>query len=86
MAKAAIAATGDNYSAMSEKEFFANCYAEYFADPAGAKDKTKWGGSLSADVKSFFKKHIVERHPYLYAAGAGAGSSLPPSPNQVKKP
>lgn len=86
VAKAAIAATGDNYSAMSEKEFFANCYAEYFADPAGAKDKTKWGGSLSADVKSFFKEHIVERHPYLYATGSGAGSSLSPSPNQVEQP
>lgn len=86
VAKAAIAATGDNYSAMSEKEFFANCYAEYFEDPAGAQDKTKWGGSLSADVKSFFKEHIVERNPYVYTAGAGAGSSLPPSPNQVEKP
>jgi hypothetical protein len=86
VAKAAIAATGDNYSAMSEKEFFANCYAEYFSDPAGAQDATKWGGSLSADVKSFFKEHIVARQPYVFAAGAGAGASVPQSPNQVPKP
>lgn len=85
-AKSAIAATGDNYSAMSEKEFFANCYAEYFVDPAGATDKSKWGGSLSADVKGFFEKHIVGRQPYKYAAGAGAGASVPTSPNQVPEP
>jgi hypothetical protein len=86
VAKAAIAATGDDYSAMSEKEFFANCYAEYFVDPAGAQDKSKWGGSLSADVKSFFEKHIVERQPYKFTAGAGAGASVPQSPNQVPEP
>jgi hypothetical protein len=86
IAKAAITATGDTYSAMSELEFFANCYAEYFGDPAGMADHTKWGGSLSADVKSFFREHIDLRHPYQYAAGAGAGSSLPPSPRSVKHP
>gem|GEM_PF-6114111 len=74
-AKTAIDATGENYSAMSEKEFFANCYAEYFEDPAGYNDPTKWGGSLNAPVKSFFKKHILERQPYTPPAAAGGGGT-----------
>jgi hypothetical protein len=63
-AATAITATGDNYSAMSEKEFFANCYAEYFEDPAGKDDHSKWGGSLPGSVKDFFTTCVVERHPY----------------------
>jgi len=59
-----VASTNDTYTAMSEKEFFANCYAEYFADPAGVHDQSKWGGTLPADVKAFFKTCIVQRHPY----------------------
>jgi hypothetical protein len=59
-----VAATNDTYTAMSEKEFFANCYAEYFNDPAGVHDQSKWGGTLPADVKAFFKTCIVHRHPY----------------------
>ena len=47
----------ENYSAMSEKELFANAYAEYFKDPAGKKDPTKWGGILPDDVKQFFAKN-----------------------------
>jgi hypothetical protein len=64
VAKVAIAATGDNYSAMSHKEFFANCYAEYFEDPEGINDNAKWGGSLPESVKLFFKTCVLERHPY----------------------
>jgi len=60
----AIAATGDDYTAMSEKEFFANCYAEYFGDPAGYNDHAKWGGALPSSVKDFFKTCILQRQPY----------------------
>lgn len=63
-AKTAIDATQDNYSAMSEKEFFANCYAEYFSDPEGFTDPTKWGGSLADNIKEYFKRHVLERQPY----------------------
>lgn len=63
-AASAITATGDNYSAMSEQELFANCYAEYFHDPAGVDDHSKWGGGLPSSVKDFFETCIVGRHPY----------------------
>jgi hypothetical protein len=58
-----IEATGENYTAMSHYEFFANCYAEYFADPAGAKDPTKWGGRLPAYVKEFITKNVLPQKP-----------------------
>jgi len=60
----AIAATGENYTAMSEMEFFANCYAEYFHDPAGYTDHSKWGGKLPGAVQDFFKMCILQRQPY----------------------
>jgi hypothetical protein len=63
-AKKVVDITGDDYTAMSEKEMFANAYAEYFEDPAGKKNPTKWGGKLSADIKDFFKICIVSRDPY----------------------
>ena len=63
-AKKVVDVSGDNYTAMSEKELFANAYAEYFSDPAGKKNPTKWGGKLSQDVKDFFKICIVNRDPY----------------------
>jgi hypothetical protein len=59
-----INATNDTYSAMSDKEFFANCYAEYFRDPTGVQNHANWGGNLPASVKAFFKDVIVARHPY----------------------
>ncbi len=82
-AQAVVAATGDNYTAMSEKEFFANVYAEYFEDPAGYADHTRWGGSLPADVQQFFAKHVVERQPYAPPAGAAPtpGAAPPPAPS-----
>jgi hypothetical protein len=61
---ATIPATNDDYTAMSEKEFFANCYAEFFENPEGVKDHSKWGGTLPASVKSFFRTCIVGRQPY----------------------
>lgn len=64
VAAAAIEATGEDYTSMSEYEFFANCYAEYFGDPAGVEDASKWGGSLPKTVKDFFKTVVLERHPY----------------------
>ena len=82
-AKAVVDATGDPYTAMSEKEFFANAYAEYFEDPAGYTDPTKWGGSLPASVQNYFKKHIVDRQPYTppaEAGAAGAAQNSPPAP------
>jgi hypothetical protein len=60
----AIRATNDTYSAMSEKEFFANVYAEYFRDPTGISNPANWGGNLAGSVKSFFQEVIVQRHPY----------------------
>lgn len=60
----AIAATNDKYTAMSEKEFFANCYAEYFRDPSGVSNHAHWGGNLPGSVKAFFQEVVVARHPY----------------------
>jgi len=77
IAQAAITATGDNYSAMSYQEFFANCYAEFFKDPAGYTDHSLWGGSLGADVKGWIRTHILERQPYAPPAGGGAGANTP---------
>jgi hypothetical protein len=59
-----IPATNDMYAAMSEAEFFATCYAEYFRDPTGVKNPNNWGGNLNGSVKAFFKDVIVKRHPY----------------------
>ena len=63
-AASAITASGDDYSAMSEMEFFANCYASYFEDPGGVTDASKWGGTLPESVKAFFASCIVGRNPY----------------------
>ena len=52
------------YAAMSEAEFFATCYAEYFRDPTGIKNPANWGGNLSGSVKAFFSEVVVKRHPY----------------------
>jgi hypothetical protein len=71
VAEAAINATADAYSAMSPMEFFANCYAEYFSDPAGYSDSSKWGGGLPGSVKAFFKTHILGRQPYAAPAESG---------------
>ena len=71
-AEAAIGATGDDYSAMSEKEFFANCYAEYFHDEAGYNDHSIWEQcGLPGSVKTFFKDHVLERQPYTPPEGGG---------------
>lgn len=59
-----IKATNDTYSAMSDKEFFANCYAEFFRDPTGIQNHANWGGNLPGSVKSFFREVIIARHPY----------------------
>lgn len=75
-AKTTIDATGDNYTAMSEAEFFANCYAEYFKDPAGYNDNSLWGGSLDANVKDWMNRHIVERQPYRPPSGGGAAANV----------
>ena len=64
VAEAAIDATGDNYSAMSPAEFFANCYAEYFGNPAGFVDSSQWGGRLPGPVKAFFRNQVLHRQPY----------------------
>jgi hypothetical protein len=63
-AASGITASGDSYSAMSELEFFANCYAEFFHDPTGVDDHSKWGGGLPGVIKEFFTTCIVQRHPY----------------------
>ncbi len=79
-ALSAINATGDNYSSMSEAEFFANCYAEYFKDPAGYNDPTKWGGSLNGTVKDFFKRCVVDRQPYTPPSSSAASPAATGSP------
>lgn len=68
-----------DYTAMSEKEFFADSYAEYFSDPAGYSDHSKWGGNLPGNVKTFFEKNVLERQPYT-PPGAGAGGGAAASP------
>lgn len=78
-AEAAIDATGDNYSAMSHKEFFANCYAEFFHDPAGYSDHSKWGGSLNPSVESFMRTHVLERQPYT-PPGEGSDTDTTTNP------
>lgn len=86
LAKQVVDATGDDYTAMSEKEFFANAYAEYFKDPAGYNDHSKWGGSLPGSVQDFFQRVIVERQPYEAPNGQvqdnadQAGVGQPPGP------
>jgi hypothetical protein len=61
---AGIIATNDRYSAMSENEFFANCYAEYFHDPRGVSNHKYWGGRLPANIQSFFHDVVLSRQPY----------------------
>ena len=89
-ASAVVAATGDTYTAMSEKEFFANAYAEYFEDPAGYNDHSLWGGSLPESVKTFFSKHIVQRQPYTPPATAttrdAQNAPTPPSGGMAGTP
>lgn len=72
-----INATNDTYSAMSDKEFFANCYAEYFRDPTGVQNHANWGGNLPATVKAYFKDVIVARHPYTKFKQAQAKKAKP---------
>lgn len=80
-ARAVVDAIGDSYTSMSEKEFFAEAYAEYFTDPAGYADPSRWGGSLPASVKDFFAKCIVDRQPYEPPEPAAAeGRPAPPGP------
>jgi hypothetical protein len=67
-----IKATNDTYSAMSDKEFFANCYAEFFRDPTGVQNHANWGGNLPASVKAFFREVIIARHPYTKFKAAHA--------------
>jgi hypothetical protein len=74
-AKTVVDSTGRAYTSMSEKEFFADAYAEYFKDPAGYADETKWGGNLAAGVKNFFQAQIVDRQPYTPPAPAAAGAA-----------
>lgn len=77
LAENTINATADSYTAMSESEFFANCYAEYFKDPAGCNDHAKWGGNLPAPVRQFFARVVLEHQPYAegsYGAAAPGGA------------
>ena len=77
-----VKATRDNYTAMSEKEFFANCYAEYFKDPNGYMDHSKWGGNLPGKVQKFFADHIVDRQPYTPPDdNSQASKESPPPPS-----
>ncbi|MAA78043.1 MAG: hypothetical protein CL916_02200 [Deltaproteobacteria bacterium] len=63
-AEAVVNATGRHYTSMSYKEFFANCYAEYFKDHGGYADHSRWGGKLPGSVKKFMKNHVLDRQPY----------------------
>jgi len=77
-----VKATGDNYTAMSEKEFFANCYSEYFKDPKGYMDNSKWGGKLPDKIQKFFADHIVDRQPYTPPDdNSQASKESPPPPS-----
>ena len=76
-----VKSTGKSYTAMSEKEFFANVYAEYFKDPNGYMDHSKWGGNLPDNVKQFFSDHIVDRQPYKPPKGEAQSSQGKPPPS-----
>jgi len=84
--EATVTATGESYTAMSPKEFFANCYAEFFADPAGYVNPEKWGGNLSKKVQNFFYKNLLDVQPYKKKGGEkgkgkGKGNTKePPKP------
>lgn len=85
-AEAAAKACGrsDNYAVMSYQEFFAECYNEYFRNPAGYSDPSKWGGRLPADVKSFFQDKIVNRASPGGGGGGGARNPTEGDPKGVK--
>lgn len=63
-AKEVVRTTGENYTAMSEAELFANAYAEYFKDAKGKQDPKFWGGALDEKTQSFFRTCIVARDPW----------------------
>lgn len=70
--------SGDpDYTCMSDYEFFANTYAEYYKDPAGYTDNTKWGGGLPGDVQAIMKKVVLDREPYEAAKDASGGKGTP---------
>lgn len=82
LAETTVNAIGDSYTAMSESEFFANCYAEYFKDPAGCNDHARWGGALPAPVRQFFARVVLEHQPYAegsYGAASPGGTKAPAS-------
>ncbi len=67
------------YAAMSHFELFADSYAEFFRDPAGYADPSKWGGALPAGVQGFFRAHVLERQPYTPPGGAVADVATTPA-------
>ncbi|MDP2313995.1 MAG: hypothetical protein Q8P41_13895 [Pseudomonadota bacterium] len=74
----AIVDLTEDYASMSHFELFADAYAEFFEDPAGYTDRTKWGGGLDDDTKAFFNDTVIDHQPYTPpAAGAGVGAAPP---------
>jgi len=76
----AIVNITEDYASMSHYELFADAYAEYFKNPAGYTDRTKWGGRLDAATKSFFANTILDHQPYTPPAAAPAAPAAAGTP------
>lgn len=75
---AMIEATGRRRAGYAPQEFFAECYAEYYGDPAAARDPARRGGSLPASVKTWFDAHVAAHPPRAGAEpDAEAGDRAP---------
>ena len=70
-----VKSTRQNYTAMSRYEFFANCYAEFFANKNGFLDQSKWGGRLPASVQDFFRNHLLDSMPYTPPASTESSTT-----------
>lgn len=80
-AETVVAATGRTYTAMSEKEFFANCYSEFFSNKDGFVDPQKWGGRLPDFVQHFFYSNLLDMQPYKgKKKGKKKNQKEPPKP------
>jgi hypothetical protein len=58
-----VTATGRNRAGYAPMEFFAECYAEYYADPASAEDRSRRGGLLPGWIKQWFDAHVADQPP-----------------------
>jgi len=60
--KAVVTAAGNSYAAMSDKEFFATCYENFFASST-TTGPPKYGGTMPPDVAKFFTDNFLPPTP-----------------------